>query len=145
MHNSNKYNSVLLIDDDVDDRMIFGEVLQEIAPNVIYNEAINGEDALLKLEQNFVPDIIFLDLNMPRINGKQFLAEIQKIDHLRHIPVVIYTTSSHEMDQRETKELGAAWFLTKPNSLKELNEILTDILHGKIALQLQSNSLPYIK
>ncbi|MET6997687.1 response regulator [Chitinophaga defluvii] len=145
MQNSNKYSSVLLIDDDVDDRMIFGEVLQEIAPGIIYNEAINGEDALLKLEADVLPDIIFLDLNMPRINGKQFLAEVQKMDHLKHIPVVIYTTSSHELDQRETRELGAAGFLTKPNSLKELNDALMDIIKGNTALEFRRNFLPYIK
>ncbi|MCW3461861.1 response regulator [Chitinophaga nivalis] len=120
---------MLLIDDDVDDRMIFGEILKELVPDIIYNEAINGEDALTKLESNLIPDIIFLDLNMPRVDGKQFLAEIQKMDHLKHIPIIIYSTSSHESDRRETQELGAAYFLTKPNSLKELSNILTGILH----------------
>ncbi|WP_349315114.1 response regulator [Chitinophaga sp. MM2321] len=123
---------MLLIDDDVDDRMIFGDVLKELVPDIIYNEAINGEDALEKLEKNLVPDLIFLDLNMPRVDGKQFLAEMQKIDHLKHIPVVIYTTSSHESDKKETHALGAACFFTKPNSLRELSHKLSSILEGKI-------------
>lgn len=132
MSDSCKYTSVLLIDDDIDDRMIFGEVLRELAPDIIYHEAINGEDALFKLNNSLVPDLIFLDLNMPRIDGKQFLAEIQQQDHLKHIPVVIYTTSSHESDKKETRELGASYFLTKPNSLHELTHILIDLLQQKL-------------
>ncbi|PSL48742.1 response regulator receiver domain-containing protein [Chitinophaga niastensis] len=132
MGNSCKYTSVLLIDDDIDDRMIFGEVLKELAPDIIYHEAINGEDALEKLDNHLIPDLIFLDLNMPRVDGKQFLAEIQQMDHLKKIPVIIYTTSSHEDDKKETRELGAAYFLTKPNNLRELTHILSDILQKKI-------------
>lgn len=132
MPDSCKYTSVLLIDDDIDDRMIFGEVLKELAPDIIYHEAINGEDALLKLSHDLVPDIIFVDLNMPRVDGKQFLAEIQQQEHLKHIPVVIYTTSSHESDKKETRELGASYFLTKPNSLHELTKLLVDLLQRKL-------------
>ena len=132
MSDSCKYTSVLLIDDDIDDRMIFGEVLKELAPDIIYHEAVNGEDALIKLGNDLVPDLIFLDLNMPRVDGKQFLAEIQRIGHLKHIPVIIYTTSSHESDKKETRELGASYFLTKPNSLHELTHILTEILQQKL-------------
>ncbi|MBS0028771.1 response regulator [Chitinophaga sp. 22321] len=132
MPDSCKYTSVLLIDDDIDDRMIFGEVLKELAPDIIYHEAINGEDALIKLDNDLIPDLIFLDLNMPRVDGKQFLAEIQRISHLKHIPVIIYSTSSHESDKKETRELGAVYFLTKPNSLHELTHILTDILQQKL-------------
>ncbi|SEV98452.1 Response regulator receiver domain-containing protein [Chitinophaga arvensicola] len=132
MSDSCKYTSVLLIDDDIDDRMIFGEVLKELAPDIIYHEAINGEDALIKLNNDLVPDLIFLDLNMPRVDGKQFLAEIQQQDRLKHIPVVIYSTSSHESDKKETRELGASYFLTKPNSLHELTHILTDLLQQKL-------------
>ncbi|MGF6844829.1 CheY-like chemotaxis protein [Chitinophaga sp. W3I9] len=132
MPDSCKYTSVLLIDDDIDDRMIFGEVLKELAPDIIYHEAINGEDALLKLNNNLAPDLIFLDLNMPRVDGKQFLAEIRQQEHLKHIPVVIYSTSSHESDKKETRELGASYFLTKPNSLHELTHILGRLLQQKL-------------
>lgn len=131
-----KYSSVLLIDDDIDDRMIFGDVLKELVPDIIYNEAINGEDALVRLESGLVPDLIFLDLNMPRVDGKQFLAEIRQIAHLRHIPVIIYTTSSHESDKKETRALGASYFITKPNSLHELNQLLKGILEHTIQYSL---------
>ncbi|HVI46979.1 MAG TPA: response regulator [Chitinophaga sp.] len=133
MLKSCKYRSVLLIDDDVDDRMIFGEVLKELVPDIIYNEATNGEEALAKLESTLTPDIIFLDLNMPRVDGKQFLAEMRKMEDLRHIPVIIYSTSSHETDKKKTRELGAAYFITKPNSLHELSSLLTGILERSIS------------
>jgi CheY-like chemotaxis protein len=136
MVSSCKYSSVLLIDDDVDDRMIFGDVLKELVPDIIYNEAINGEDALARLEAGLVPDLIFLDLNMPRVDGKQFLAELRQIEHLRHIPVIIYTTSSHESDKKETRALGASYFITKPNSLHELNQLLKGILEHTIQYSL---------
>ncbi|NLR62051.1 response regulator [Chitinophaga polysaccharea] len=132
MPDRSKYTSVLLIDDDIDDRMIFGEVLKELAPDINYHEAINGEDALMKLSHDFTPDLIFLDLNMPRINGKQFLAEIRQLDHLKHIPVIIYTTSSHDSDKKETRQLGASYFLTKPNSLHELTHTLSRILQQQL-------------
>lgn len=132
MPDRSKYTSVLLIDDDIDDRMIFGEVLKELAPDINYHEAINGEDALAKLSHDFIPDLIFLDLNMPRINGKQFLAEIRQLDHLKHIPVIIYTTSSHDSDKKETRQLGASYFLTKPNSLHELTHTLSRILQQQL-------------
>lgn len=137
MLNSCKYSSVLLIDDDVDDRMIFGDVLKELVPDIIYNEAINGEDALAKLDNDLIPDLIFLDLNMPRVDGKQLLAEMKKKEHLKHIPVIIYTTSSYEADKRETQELGAAYFITKPNSLHELSHLLRGILEGTIEYALK--------
>lgn len=136
MVSSCKYSSVLLIDDDIDDRMIFGDVLKELVPDIIYNEAINGEDALTRLEEGLVPDLIFLDLNMPRVDGKQFLAELRQIEHLRHIPVIIYTTSSHESDKKETRALGASYFITKPNSLHELNQLLKGILEETIQYSL---------
>ncbi|MGN7821668.1 response regulator [Chitinophaga sp. 22536] len=136
MVSSCKYSSVLLIDDDVDDRMIFGDVLKELVPDIIYNEAINGEDALARLEEGLVPDLIFLDLNMPRVDGKQFLAELRQIEHLRHIPVIIYTTSSHESDKKETRALGASYFITKPNSLHELSQLLKGILEQTIQYSL---------
>lgn len=136
MVSSCKYSSVLLVDDDVDDRMIFGDVLKELVPDIIYNEAINGEDALARLEEGLVPDLIFLDLNMPRVDGKQFLAELRQIEHLRHIPVIIYTTSSHESDKKETRALGASYFITKPNSLHELSQLLKGILEETIQYSL---------
>jgi CheY-like chemotaxis protein len=128
-----KVKTLFIIDDDADDRELFIEALQEIDDSIICYTAHNGEDALKKLggELPHTPDYIFLDLNMPRLNGKQCLFEIKRIDNLKHIPVIIYSTSSEQRDIEETKRLGAAHFLTKPNTFDELcNQIKYVLKNG---------------
>jgi DNA-binding response OmpR family regulator len=72
--------------------------------------------------------IIFLDLNMPKMNGKQFLAAIKQNKVLSKIPIVIFTTSQREKDSVETINMGASYFLTKPSSFGELCKQLEEIL-----------------
>jgi CheY-like chemotaxis protein len=77
------------------------------------------------------PDFIFLDLNMPRMNGKQFLAEVKKIKTLQDIPVIIYSTSTDKKDILDTIELGAVYFLEKPNRFNDLTNALSNIITRK--------------
>lgn len=122
--------TILLIDDDPDDCGFFCEAVLRIDYKVHCVTAINGEDAL-KLLHNAVrdlPDFIFLDLNMPRMDGKTCLVELKKDELLKHIPVVIFTTSSDPKDKKETRELGAAHFITKPYDLKELCDKINFVL-----------------
>lgn len=115
-----------LIDDDVDDQEIFVMALDQL--NIQFNciVANNGNEALQKLKREPVlPDYIFLDLNMPRMNGKECLKELKKNERLQNIPVIIYTTSSSKADMEDTLKLGAAGFITKPFSLKDLTDTLT--------------------
>ena len=118
-----------LIDDDEDDREIFTLALEDANRSYKCITAVNGKDALEKLhaDQTFIPDFIFLDLNMPVMNGKQFLKEIKTIPRLAHIPVVIYTTSSYEKDIEETKQLGATHYIVKPSSIDTLTKILSEL------------------
>ncbi len=76
----------------------------------------------------FVPDFTFLDLNMPKVNGKEFLMEFMRIEKLNTVPIYIYTTSSSEEDKRDTLQMGATGFITKPTSLNELVNILYEIV-----------------
>src|SRR5687767_6219669 len=119
----------LLIDDDADDLEIFAIALEEISLTCNYVTAKNGIEALdlFRADDNFLPEFIFIDLNMPFMNGKQFLAEIKSSKKLQHIPAIIYTTSSHRNDIDETKALGAAHYLVKPSSIDYLSKILTKI------------------
>jgi CheY-like chemotaxis protein len=119
-----------LIDDDKDDQEIFMLALEDMNINVACVTANDGNEALNKFAQDetFLPDYIFLDLNMPRINGKQCLVEIKKIDHLKNIPVIIYSTSSAQKDKLETEMLGASAFITKPSSISEFTKILSSYL-----------------
>jgi CheY-like chemotaxis protein len=117
--------TLLIVDDDADDREMFIEVATEINPSCICVQANNGYEAFQLLnKENFVPEYIFLDLNMPRMNGKQFLENLKKNDRLRSIPVIIYSTSKMDGDKEEMKRLGAAYFITKPSSMETLKKEL---------------------
>jgi|SRR5688572_5744917 len=121
--------NVLIVDDDEDDRDLFCIAVHELEPKVNCILARNGEEALqgLRLEKFPKPDLIFLDLNMPRLNGIQLLRELKKDNQLKVIPIVIYTASQQQQDLDETKELGAAHLFAKPNSFKELCQIIADV------------------
>ena len=124
-------NKILLIDDDLDDQLFFKEVIESIDPALCCDTATNGKIGLEKLKVNeSLPDIIFLDINMPVMNGVDFLIQIKKEKALSEIPVCILTTSNMLRDEKLTKELGAKCFLTKPSDLKMLRKLLQKILLG---------------
>jgi len=121
-----------LIDDDEDDREIFSAALNAAAPTC---ECITAESAasalgLLDRQADFRPDFIFLDLNMPLMDGRACLAELKKRSKSRDIPVIIFTTSAHGKDIEETRELGAAHYLVKPASFNRLVTLLEAFLNG---------------
>lgn len=123
---------ILLVDDDDDDRDIFAIALKTAQPDAQLFTAQNGPECLRKLDEgNFVPDFIFLDLNMPYMHGNKCLEEIKKRPELKDVPVVIYTTSSNRKDAEETQKSGAANFLVKPTSLSALSQMLEYILQGR--------------
>jgi CheY-like chemotaxis protein len=122
-----------LIDDDEDDREIFAIAMEQAYNDYQCVVAINGNEALQKLraEPSFIPDFIFLDLNMPMMGGKECLVEIKKIPRLNKVPVIIYSTSSHQKDIEDTKQLGAAHFLIKPSSISGLTRSLSGLLKNQ--------------
>jgi CheY-like chemotaxis protein len=114
-----------LIDDDDDDREIFQTALTNIGEPVCFMTAHSGSEALDKLQQeNFTPDYIFIDMHMPVIDGKKCLSEIKKINRFKDIPIVIYTTSVCPKDMDDARELGAAAYISKPYSIKNLENSL---------------------
>lgn len=123
-----RMKSLLLVDDDPDDQDIFRTALAEVAQAVVFTTANNGEEALLLLNGgNMHPDVIFLDINMPILNGFDTLVEIKKQERLRHIPVFIYSTSVRPEDIRKAKQLGAADCIKKPSGFMEVCELLTSL------------------
>lgn len=123
------YKNILLIDDDEDDQEIFVNALQEISTSVLYSANNDAQQALHDLiAKKINPDVIFLDLNMPIMNGQQFLIEIKKIENLKHIPVIIFSTTSHIPTIQISKELGAHDFITKPNNFDSLINILKPLI-----------------
>ncbi|MEO8173622.1 MAG: response regulator [Sediminibacterium sp.] len=121
---------LFLVDDDVDDLMLFKDAINEINPLIEIDTADNGVEALKKLNAGLVrePSYIFIDLNMPLMNGVQCLQEIKKIPTLSHIPVIIYSTSSYEKDILQTINYGAFHYIVKPFSFHELCEKLSHVL-----------------
>ncbi|HVG12952.1 MAG TPA: response regulator [Flavisolibacter sp.] len=141
-----------LVDDDADDIELFEEVLKEISPSTVLTAAVNGKEALQKLrtQETRRPDVLFLDLNMPLMGGKECLKEIKADPHLQNLPVIMYTTSSHSKDIEETIISGALAFITKPTGTKELKYILSSLANGlrhdlqKTVRDLSTNSTTFI-
>jgi CheY-like chemotaxis protein len=134
--------SILLIDDDLDDQLLFEEALSEAGASTVYLSALNGEDALLKLNAGTlpIPSLIFLDVNMPRMNGIDCLKALRQSDKLVDIPILMFSTSCSVDYQNECFELGAVGYIEKPNDYRELCAKLALIL--KEGLQNRSNNMP---
>jgi CheY-like chemotaxis protein len=119
------YSRVFLIDDDTDDQELFRLALEQVNPSIECTVHPDGISALRALQSaESLPDLIFLDLNMPVMTGQQFLRELKKQDTGKDIPIVILSTSENQSVIRETRSLGADRFITKPNSFKELKNLM---------------------
>jgi len=114
---------ILLVDDDPEDRMIVQDGLQELGAGDVLEFAENGELALALLNKNFenntIPCLIVLDLNMPRMSGTQILNALKEDIRFKDIPVIIYSTSINPLEKERCLELGAHSYIIKPVSFKE--------------------------
>jgi len=126
----------LLTDDDRDDREMFSEALASVAPDIVYHWAEDGRHALQLLSSSDKPDVLFLDINMPVMNGWELLHKLKKDNKYNDIPVIIYTTSSEERDKEIAKDLGALCFVTKPDNFRLMKSILKVVVES-----LDKNSL----
>src|SRR5512139_646614 len=106
--------SILLIEDDIVDQAMVKEALKEIGSSVKLTIASDGEEALEYLRDAERPGLILLDLNLPRMNGLEFLQELRQSDGLCHLPVVVLSTSAHEPDVAECYRLCVAGYMVKP-------------------------------
>jgi CheY-like chemotaxis protein len=123
------YKNILIIDDDQDDQEIFIAAVNEISESITCHAISNASHALDQLTAfQLKPEIIFLDLNMPVMNGQEFLVALKKSKGIDNIPVIIFSTTSHPATISLMKELGAIDFITKPPSYDELIKLLTPIL-----------------
>lgn len=128
-----EFKHIILADDDSDDRDLFKEALSFIHPLAQVETRCDGEDLMDGLATTAkVPDVIFLDLNMPRKNGKECLIELRADVKFRETPIVIYTTSLNPVDIHETYSYGATYFMRKPNSFEELKDTLHNLLYSQL-------------
>ncbi|MFC6245066.1 response regulator [Flavobacterium psychroterrae] len=113
------------MDDDEEDLQIFQAALDHISSTVKYNYFTDARKALNELRLgSLTTQAIFLDLNMPLMNGHEFLAQLKQEEKLKEIPVIIFTTSSDSSIREMTISMGAVDFLTKPNDFKDLIALL---------------------
>jgi len=122
--------NIFLADDDEDDRFIFEEALKEIQVPTSLFTANDGEQLMAALNTltGNLPDVIFLDLNMPRKNGFQCLSEIRQNKNLRSIKTIIFSTS-YEPDVIELLfKTGADHYIKKPTEFNELKKVIENVL-----------------
>ncbi|WP_281233712.1 response regulator [Flavobacterium gelatinilyticum] len=119
------YTTIFHIDDDHDDIYYFAAAIEHLSGTAKCFSFANAAKALHTLQSGeILPDAIFLDLNMPVINGQEFLAQLKASKGLGDIPVIILSTSEDPDTQQQLKAEGARGFLTKPSSVKELAQLL---------------------
>lgn len=122
---------IFLVDDDPDDRMIFKMIFSEYN---IQRELIEMEDGIELMEyldtcyRDQIPALIFLDRQMPKMDGMQVLQLLKSNFVYRHIPVVIFSNSRAALDKSEAYRLGANFFVTKPPHINDLRKMVEDLL-----------------
>lgn len=121
---------VLLVEDDEDDVLLTREALKDSKVIVSMAVAQDGEEALKRLrrqppfETAPVPELILLDLNLPRVSGREVLKELKSDPVLKKIPVVVLTTSAADTDVLKCYDLGANCYITKPVDFEQFQRII---------------------
>lgn len=121
--------NIYLAEDDSDDVFIFKYALKRLGLNCRITVFPNGQELLDKLQNiNIFPDIIFLDINMPKLNGLDTLVQIKEMESFHSTPVIVYSTSNNNIDAIKALEGRASLYLVKPNNIDELTKMLVKIL-----------------
>ncbi len=127
---------IVIAEDDPDDRLRIEEALAEarlangikfVADGVELLEYLRGTGRYCDLSRGFLPGLVLLDLNMPRMDGREVLKEIKEDPILRRVPVAVLTTSSAQEDIRRTYDLGVNSFITKPVTFERLVAVMQSI------------------
>lgn len=127
---------ILMADDDPEDRMLAQDALEEARLENELHFVVDGEDLMdylcrkgkhEHLKDTSLPGLILLDLNMPKKDGREALAEIKSNPRLRHIPVIVLTTSQAEADIVKTYDLGVNSFISKPVTFEGLVRVMTTL------------------
>jgi CheY-like chemotaxis protein len=122
--------NLLLADDDADDCIFFKEVLEEL-PHTTELVTVNDGVELMRLlsgNEESLPDAIFLDLNMPRKSGFECLLEIKQNEKLKHLPVIIFSTSFNPEVVNKLRQQGAEYYIRKPADFSDLKKVISKSL-----------------
>lgn len=127
--NSNVIN-IFLADDDNEDRELFAEALEETGLDYNLKTFENGKQLVdyLNSPEKEIPNLLFLDLNMPLLSGLESLKIIRANSELDAMPVAIYSTSSSENDKNSTFESGANLYISKPSDFSQLKKMLKQVV-----------------
>ncbi|MRX41748.1 response regulator [Flavobacterium sp. LC2016-23] len=130
LQNSKSQRNIYLADDDDDDRSMFVEALQEVDSSVILTQAEDGKQLLeiLHSDPDPLPEVIFLDINMPKVDGFECLEQIKQDTNLKKLPIVMLSTSSDPVTIDKALELGASVYAVKPSSFEGLKTLIKNAL-----------------
>jgi len=124
----NEQKTILIVEDDEVDVMTIKRAMKEIHVTNPVEVRWNGEEALDYLQgEKELPGIVLLDLNMPRMNGMEFLQHVRSDERLKRIPVVVLTTSREEQDRFSSFNLGVAGYMIKPVDYLQFVEVIRAI------------------
>ncbi len=127
---------VYLVDDDPDHMLIIGRAIKEAAPSYVVQMLDDGALALAELQSAAaLPDLILLDINMAGLSGFDVLRAVKSDGRLRHIPVVMLTSSALDSDVARAYELGASGYISKPSYLHDVRAVLGNTLLYWSAMQ----------
>ena len=136
MKKISKRLNIFLVDDDPDDRYLFSEAIAEVVESYELQLFCDGSEIIDYLKKKptdeELPDIIFMDINMPHINGLAALQLIRNELRMNSLPIAMYSTSSAEANIEESLSLGANIYITKPASFDKLKELLHKALNSNI-------------
>lgn len=121
--------NILLADDDKDDRLFFSMALEALTITTTLTTVVDGEKLMAYLNEDMqqLPDVIFLDLNMPRKNGFECLSEINDNQKLKQVPVIIFSTSFEQDVVKMLYKNGAKYFIRKPSEFVQFKKIIQQI------------------
>lgn len=126
MHN---LNNIIVVDDDTDEHEFLSAVFSDVMPWLHYDFLSNGYSLIkaLTAPSAQIPDAVLLDINMPGINGFDCLAALRALDRLSTLPVIIYSTSRDNQSIQTAYDLGATYYMPKPDTVTELKAILKSL------------------
>jgi CheY-like chemotaxis protein len=128
-------NSIVLADDDLDDIELFKDAVKQACPDLKLTTARDGKNLLDMLDLMAVPDVIVLDLNMPRIDGKGCLKAIRGSRKFDDVLVVMLSTSSNRHDMNTCLQNGADYYYVKPDNYNHLVNLVYDLCYGNMSRQ----------